>query len=69
MTTLDAMADDTHSKARSAGPREPHVPDESHMSGMDYAEHERTYSGFLNLTKWGIIVVAILLVLMGWFLT
>lgn len=35
---------------------------------MDYAEHERTYKGFLVLTKWGTISVALILVLMAIFL-
>jgi hypothetical protein len=35
---------------------------------MDYAEHERTYHGFLVLTKWGSISVALILVLMAIFL-
>jgi hypothetical protein len=42
-----------------------------HGSGhpaMDYAEHERTYTGFLVLTKWGTISVALILVLMAIFL-
>ncbi|MDY8109958.1 aa3-type cytochrome c oxidase subunit IV [Fulvimarina sp. 2208YS6-2-32] len=28
---------------------------------MDYAEHERTYSGFLSMFKWGTIVVVAIL--------
>lgn len=35
---------------------------------MDYVEHERTYNGFLVLTKWGTISVALILVLMAIFL-
>ncbi len=71
MTTLDAMATDPASKPPEGRhpPKEPDVPDESHMSAMDYAEHERTYEGFLRLTKWGVIVVVAVLVLMAVFLT
>ncbi len=31
-------------------------------SGMDYAEHERTYAMFLGLVKWGSIFVTLLLI-------
>ena len=37
--------------------------------GNDYAEHERTYHLFLALAKWGVISIAILLLLMAYFLT
>jgi uncharacterized membrane protein len=37
--------------------------------GNDYAEHERTYGMFLTMTKWGIISIATVLVLMAYFLT
>ncbi len=37
--------------------------------GNDYAEHERTYQMFLTMTKWGIIHIVILLLLMAYFLT
>lgn len=37
-------------------------------SGMDYAEHERTYGLFLGLVKWGTIGLVILLVGMAIFL-
>lgn len=44
-------------------------------AAMDYAEHEKTYSGFLNVAKFGTIVIVALLVAMaagfftagGWF--
>jgi hypothetical protein len=36
--------------------------------GNDYAEHERTYEMFIALTKWGIIFLVILLILMAYFL-
>ncbi|WP_245504389.1 aa3-type cytochrome c oxidase subunit IV [Lichenihabitans psoromatis] len=35
---------------------------------MDYAEHERTYVGFLWAAKWGTIVVAVILLLLAFFL-
>jgi len=37
--------------------------------GNDYAEHERTYDGFITLTKWGIGSIIVLLILMAYFLT
>jgi hypothetical protein len=37
-------------------------------AGNDYAEHERTYRFFLALTKYGVSVVAIILILMAIFL-
>lgn len=37
--------------------------------GNDYAEHERTYRMFLSIVKWGVITVAIVLLLMAYFLT
>ena len=41
----------------------------STAEGNDYAEHERTYEMFLTMTKWGIISIATILVLMAYFLT
>lgn len=38
-------------------------------SDMDYAEHEKTYEGFVALTKWGVILMALLLIFMAIFLT
>lgn len=35
---------------------------------MDYAEHERMYRRFLAITKWSVISLVILLVLMAYFL-
>lgn len=35
---------------------------------MDYAEHERTYRGFTTATKWGSVTVAVILILMAFFL-
>jgi hypothetical protein len=37
-------------------------------SGMDYHEHERTYSFFVALVKWGTISTVIILILMAIFL-
>ena len=34
---------------------------------MDYAEHERTYSGFISVTKWGVVGVAALLIFLALF--
>ncbi|WP_156829212.1 aa3-type cytochrome c oxidase subunit IV [Amorphus coralli] len=39
------------------------------MPAMDYAEHERTYAGFIKVTKWGIATVVIIVALMAIFLT
>lgn len=36
--------------------------------GNDYPAHEETYRNFVNLTKTGIIVVVVILVLMAYFL-
>ncbi|MBS9722466.1 aa3-type cytochrome c oxidase subunit IV [Tianweitania sp. BSSL-BM11] len=32
---------------------------------MDYSEHEKTYEGFLALTKYGTLVVVALMIAMG----
>lgn len=37
-------------------------------TGNDYAEHERTYHLFLQMTKWGTIFVVVVLILMAIFL-
>jgi hypothetical protein len=37
--------------------------------GNDYAEHERMYRTFVSLVKWNVIVIAIILILMAYFLT
>jgi aa3 type cytochrome c oxidase subunit IV len=36
--------------------------------GMDYAAHEATYEGFLNLVKFGTATVVLILILMAIFL-
>jgi hypothetical protein len=38
-------------------------------AGNDLATHEATYKTFLGLVKWNIIVIAIILLLMAYFLT
>ena len=43
----------------------------SHAGGhpdMDYAEHERTYALFTSLTKWGTIMIVVILIGMAIFL-
>lgn len=32
---------------------------------MDYAEHERTYAGFVALTKYGVIFLVLLMIFMA----
>ncbi|MEN3347441.1 MAG: hypothetical protein V7632_1076 [Bradyrhizobium sp.] len=36
--------------------------------GNDYMAHEQTYEGFIKLVKYGTISVAIILILMAYFL-
>ncbi|MBR0874337.1 aa3-type cytochrome c oxidase subunit IV [Bradyrhizobium tropiciagri] len=36
--------------------------------GNDYPAHEQTYEGFIKLVKYGSITVAIILILMAYFL-
>jgi len=36
---------------------------------MDYKVQEKTFDGFVNFTKWSIIVILVTLVLMAMFLT
>lgn len=40
----------------------------SNDSGMDYAEHERTYKLFTSIVKWATALVALILILMAIFL-
>ncbi|MEX6508381.1 aa3-type cytochrome c oxidase subunit IV [Jiella sp. M17.18] len=42
--------------------------DTSHAAEMDYPEHEKTYSLFLGLVKWGAVGVVIILIGMAIFL-
>lgn len=44
-------------------------PAGEHMTAMDYASHEATYSNFLGMVKWSVIGLVILMALMGFFLT
>jgi hypothetical protein len=37
--------------------------------GNDYPEHERMYRTFVALVKWNVIIIAIILILMAYFLT
>lgn len=37
-------------------------------SGMDYAEHEKSYGIFYGLAKWSAIIVTVVLILMAIFL-
>lgn len=56
--------------AERTAPHEPVVHDETHMSEEDFrAQHLATYTRFLWLTKWSIIAIAVILALMGLFLT
>jgi Bacterial aa3 type cytochrome c oxidase subunit IV len=45
------------------------IPEYSTATGNDYAAHEQTYRTFLVLVKWSVIVIAIILVGMAYFLT
>lgn len=40
------------------------VPVAEPIPGHDYAEHERTYHGFMALTKWSVIGLAIFMVIL-----
>jgi hypothetical protein len=41
------------------------VTDPDHIStAMDYREHERTFARFTTLVKWGIGVIAVLMVVL-----
>jgi hypothetical protein len=41
---------------------------ENNDNAMDYAEHEKSYDIFLWLTKWTVILVVAILILMAIFL-
>jgi len=45
------------------------APKYSMAAGNDYEQHEETYEDFLALTKWVVITVVVILVLMFVFLT
>jgi Bacterial aa3 type cytochrome c oxidase subunit IV len=34
-------------------------------TNFDMRDHKRTYSGFLALTKWGIVLITLLLIIMA----
>jgi hypothetical protein len=44
-------------------PSEPHPPLQVE-SAMDYAEHERTYRGFMTATKYGVLGMVVLVVIL-----
>ena len=48
------------------------MADEAHsnyeLGSMDLSQHKVAYNGFLSLTKWTVIIVTIILILMGIFL-
>ena len=41
-----------------------HHPEPVLESAMDYAEHEKTYNGFLAWVKWSIIATAVLVIIL-----
>jgi hypothetical protein len=45
------------------------TPEYATAEGNDYSEHEQTYRMFLALVKWSVIVIVIILIGMGIFLT
>lgn len=48
---------------------EMHIDPKEGSPEMDYAEHMRTYSMFCKMTLWTVISIAVLMALMGYFLT
>jgi hypothetical protein len=38
-------------------------------SGNDYQSHENTYRLFISMTKWGTIIIVLILAVMAYFLT
>ena len=42
---------------------EPHPPTVAE-SAMDYAQHEKTYSGFVQAVKWSIYATAVLMIIL-----
>lgn len=66
----ETVRDETAVRDKPVARDEPVVHDETHMSQADFeAQHLRTYQAFLRLLKWSVAVVAVILALMGWFLT
>ena len=45
-----------------------HMMEMETATGNDYAEHQRTYRFFLNLTKYGVLTILVILALMAFFL-
>jgi hypothetical protein len=45
------------------------TPEYAVAEGNDYPAHEQTYRGFLALVKWSLLVIVIILLGMGYFLT
>ena len=43
--------------------RPEHHPEPVLESGMDYAEHEKTYNGFITGVKWSLYAIAIVVVI------
>lgn len=39
-----------------------HTETEHVSEAMDYKQHEATYRGFLNLSKWSIVIIAVIVV-------
>ena len=64
----DGRAQVASNKTRPGGSRMHINPKEGHPD-MDYAEHVSTYRLFCKLTLWTVITVAVILALMGYFLT
>ncbi|MBB4052709.1 uncharacterized protein YheU (UPF0270 family) [Devosia subaequoris] len=44
--------------------RPEHHPDPVLESGMDYAEHEKTYNGFITAVKWSVYGTAVLMIIL-----
>jgi len=57
-----------HRAAAGAPNMEPSSMSAENNSSMDYEEHNRTYDLFINLTKYGTALVALILILMAIFL-
>ena len=36
-------------------------------SGVDYEEHRKTYLAFLRVTRYAIVVIALLLIFLAWY--
>jgi hypothetical protein len=45
------------------------TPEYATAEGNDYPVHEQTYQTFLALVKWSVIIIVIILIGMGYFLT